>query len=107
MYFFHQLFDEFKVLQQENEDVRSVNSELQYQLEEAHKKTITYKTSIDKYQVLESQYKRYIRTLCMYMYTIVTIDHSFSTFNLNFTISEIELLNYIRYNLHVRVYIHV
>ena len=58
---FFQLFDEFEVLQQENQDMRLANSQLHSQLEEAHQEAVTYKTSLDKYQTLESQYKRYAK----------------------------------------------
>ena len=57
--YFLQLFDEFEVLQQENQDMHLSNSQLQSQLEETHQEALTYKTSLDKYQTLESQYKRY------------------------------------------------
>lgn len=59
---FSQLFDEFEVLQQENQDVRLANAHLHSQLEEAHNETVAYKTSLDKYQAIESQYKRYTCT---------------------------------------------
>ena len=54
-----QLFDEFEVLQGENQEMRLAGSQLDSQLEEAHQESLTYKTSLDKYQALESQYKRY------------------------------------------------
>lgn len=55
---FFQLFDEFEVLQRENQDMRLSTTQLHSELEEAHHEALTYKTSLDKYQTLETQYKR-------------------------------------------------
>jgi len=52
------LFNEFELLQNENQTLLSMNSELKAKLDEFDGESVVLRGSIDKYQLLESQYKR-------------------------------------------------
>ncbi len=55
---FSQLFHEFEVLQEENQQLLSMTSDLKAQLEESGGQTAALRSSLDKYTILDSQYQR-------------------------------------------------